>query len=67
MIEAKKNMKKRIQPSNAYVAIKAQNEIYYQMASIFKVINHDKGKLSQKIVNKYLSDHSSEIFLEESN
>ena len=58
------NKKKRIQQSNSYVAVKAQNEIYYQMASIFKVISHDKGELAQKYFNKYLPDHSSEIFLE---
>lgn len=66
MAEAKGFKKNQRQPSRIKAALKANNEIYYQMASIFKQISHDKGKSAQRILNKYLPGQSSEIFLEKS-
>lgn len=49
---------------NFRAALKSNSEIYYQMASIFKFISHDNGKLAQKLFNKYHPDSGNEIFLE---
>ncbi len=53
-----------IEISNSYVALKSQNEIYFQMASIFKHVASDKDDLAQKIFSGVLTGHSSEISLE---
>ncbi len=64
MTEAKGYKKNQKQPSIVYAAFKAKNEIYYQMASVFKLIGHDDGRLAKKVLKKYLPRHSAEIFLE---
>ncbi len=59
-----KNRKtKRFQKPNSYFALKSQNEVYYQMASIFKAVTHDEDKLKQKVSTRVLSKKSSEIYL----
>jgi hypothetical protein len=66
MIKTKASTEKQNKSSKAYAAFKAKNEIFYQMASIFKVMGHDDGKLAQKIFDKYLPGQAPEIFLEKS-
>ena len=38
--------------SNSYAAIKSQNEVYYQMASIFKQVSNNEDKMANKILSK---------------
>ncbi|WP_299983690.1 hypothetical protein [Desulfobacula sp.] len=56
--------KKTVQSANSYFALKSQNEIYYQMASIFKEITNVEDKLAKKNFNGFLKINQSEIFLE---
>lgn len=47
--------KKRIQkPSHSYFAVKSQNELYYQMASIFKHVDKGEDVLAHKILSTSL-------------
>lgn len=63
--KVEKNMKtKRFNKANSYFALKSKNEVYYQMASIFKAVTHNEDKLTKKILTKILSKNSSEIYLE---
>lgn len=62
----KRGSKNQTQPSKFKAALKANNEIYYQMASIFKQISHHKGNSAQRILNRYLPGQPNEIFLENS-
>jgi len=55
---------KRIQKPNTYFALKSQNELYYQMASIFIAVTRDEEKLEQMVFKKFFPGNSSEIFLE---
>ncbi|MFH2092269.1 MAG: hypothetical protein ABIJ31_07890 [Pseudomonadota bacterium] len=64
MKEPKGLEKNNNQKASVCAAFKAHNEIYYQMASILYAISHDQGEAAQKIFSKYLTDQSSEIFLE---
>ena len=52
--------------SVSYVALKSQDEIYYQMASIFKAVTKDKEKMAKKIFKGVLTGNQSEIVLENS-
>ncbi len=62
-----KRKKKRIEKvSHSYFAVKSQNEIYYQMASIFKHASAGEASLANKIVHKSLVGKSYEIFLDNS-
>ncbi len=56
----KRNNFKSVEELNAYFALKSKNEIYYQMASIFKEINNDKEISSQTAFIDLLSVSSSE-------
>ena len=62
----KKRDKKGIQPSSFYVALKSKNEIYFQMASIFKEASKDEDQLAKKIFNGLLMDDFPKIFVENS-
>lgn len=44
------NRKKKSRPSISYVAVKAKNEIYYQMASVFHAMSHGRGELARVLV-----------------
>ncbi len=50
--------------SNSYAATKSQNEIYYQMASIFKQVVKREDKQANIILSRLLSTSMSEISLE---
>ncbi len=58
--------RKNLESSISYVALKSQDEIYYQMASIFKAVTKDKEKLAKKIFKGFLTGDQSEIVLENS-
>jgi hypothetical protein len=50
--------------SNSYVALKSKNEIYYQMASIFKEVSRDTNNMEKNIFTRLLIDNSSDILME---
>lgn len=56
--------RKRVKSSDFYFALKSQNEIYYQMASVFNVVSKDDDALAKKIFSNVLAGHPSKIFLE---
>ena len=62
----KKRYKKMAQTSNFYFALKSKNEIYFQMASIFKAVTNDRDELAKEFFNGILIGDSSKIFLEKS-
>ncbi|MCP3871780.1 MAG: hypothetical protein GY699_01285 [Desulfobacteraceae bacterium] len=53
-----------VEISNSYFALKSQDEIYYQMASIFKEAANDENDLAKKIFSGVLTGNTSEISLE---
>ncbi len=63
-----KKSKKDVQTSNFYFALKSQNEIYFQMASIFKEASNnkqeDKKELAKKVFKGLFIGKSSKISLE---
>ncbi|MBC8439892.1 MAG: hypothetical protein H8D87_09410 [Deltaproteobacteria bacterium] len=66
MLKNEKKYKKDVQIPTFYFALKSQNEIYFQMASIFKEVGSNENKLAKKFFNEILMDDSSMIFLEKS-
>ena len=52
--------------SNSYAATKSQNEIYYQMASIFKQVVKREDRQAHRILNRLLTANNLEISLENS-
>jgi hypothetical protein len=48
----------------AYFALKSKNEIYYQMASIFKAVATDENQMGKKILSRLLTKNHSEKALE---
>ena len=58
--------RKSVQTANSYFALRSQNEIYYQMASIFKQVANDENKLAKKIFSRVLTGNQSKIFMENS-
>ena len=50
--------------SDTYAATKSQNEIYYQMASIFKQVVKREDKQANKILSRLLSTSMSQNSLE---
>ena len=65
-LKAEKKYKKDVQIPTFYFALKAQNEIYFQMASIFKEVVNDENELAEKFLNEILIKDPSKIFLEKS-
>ena len=49
---------------NVGAALRSKHEVYYQMASILKVISRDKGRIAQKLLDKYHPGSGNENFLE---
>ena len=54
-------------PVKALAAVRSKHEVYYQMASILKVISRDKGRIAQKLLKKYHPASGNENFLENLN
>ena len=59
----KRNRGKKI---NLCFALKSQNEVYYQMASIFKQAGKGEDELAKKIFTRVLTGNQSKISLENS-
>ena len=59
----KKNLKKptAIKP---YFAIRSKNEVYYQMASVFKAVTKDEDELTQKMLGSLISMKYPSFFVE---
>ena len=55
---------KSAEMSNSYFALKSKNEIYYQMASIFKEVSRDTNNMEKNIFTRLLIDNSSDILME---
>ncbi len=51
--------KKQITQSTSYAALKAKNELYFQLASIFNAIRHDEEKVTEIIIENYLPERLS--------
>jgi len=49
---------------NSYFALKSQNELYYQMASIFKEVANGEDKLAEKIFSGILTGNQPKVSLE---
>ncbi len=47
-----------------YFAVKAKDDVFYQMASIFKEITKDKESESKELFSSMLPQNTSDIFLE---
>jgi len=60
------NKKKRVRSSHLYYAMKSKNELYYQMASIFKEVSKDEDSFTKKIFSRVLQSPQSKIFMENS-
>lgn len=59
----KKNMKKP-QAIKPYFAVRSKNEIYYQMASVFKAVTKDEEELTQKMLWNLMSMSYPDFFVE---
>ncbi|WP_457551528.1 hypothetical protein [Desulfobacula sp.] len=57
-------IRENAQTSNSYFALRSPNELYYQMASIFKEVTIDENKMTQKILSSFLTQSHPEIVLE---
>ena len=51
--------------ANSYFALKSQNEIYYQMASIFKEATNDEDKLAKEVLTGLLTIGPAKVFMPE--
>ncbi|MCK5162392.1 MAG: hypothetical protein KAQ72_01675 [Desulfobacula sp.] len=60
------NKGKSVETFNPCFALKSQNEIYYQMASILKEAARDKNNIEEEIFSKLLTDSQPNIFMENS-
>ena len=66
---ANPKVQKRMSPKSnqeqgSYIALKSKNEIYYQMASIFKAVTKDENEITHDIINKLISRSDSMVSLE---
>ncbi|OGR36095.1 MAG: hypothetical protein A3J80_01780 [Desulfobacula sp. RIFOXYB2_FULL_45_6] len=59
----KKGMKKT-QAIHTYFAVRSQNELYYQMASVFKAVTKDKDELTQEMLGNLISMKYPDFFVE---
>lgn len=56
MAESELRRKRRtLKSSDLFVAIKSKNEIYYQMASIFKQASFDEDNMAKEVVTGLLT------------
>lgn len=53
--------------SDSYPAVKAhdEDEIYYQMASIYKEISHSDGQAMHRIFARHLPEYQQNNFMED--
>ncbi|MBU1344655.1 MAG: hypothetical protein KKE44_11925 [Proteobacteria bacterium] len=59
--------RKSVEKPNSYFALRSENEIYFQMASIYKQVANDKNKLVNKIFKGFLADsNASKFFMDNS-
>jgi len=61
--EKKKRFKKN-QGINTYFALRSKNELYYQMASVFKAVTKDKEELTQEMIGALMSIKNPNFFVE---
>ena len=59
----KKSLKKH-QEINTYFALRSKNEIYYQMASVFKAVTKDKDDLTQEMLGALMAMKNPNFFVE---
>ena len=67
MIRSKRSKQqnlKKLRQAHSYFAIKSQNEIYYQMASIFKAATKNEEELTQRMLGTILSMKKPDFFVE---
>lgn len=67
MAEARIVKKRKIKSSQAispYFAVRSKNEIYYQMASVFKAVTKDENELAWKILGDFMGLNHQDIFVE---
>ena len=55
---------RKIKFSHSYAALKSNNELYYQMASIFKQVAETEAPLADRIISGLLVNSLPEISLE---
>ncbi len=60
----KKENAKNHHSYSPYFAVKAKDDIFYQMASIFKEITRDDEIESKKLISSMISQNRSDFFLE---
>jgi predicted transcriptional regulator len=58
--------KKQITRSTSYAALKAKNELYFQLASIFSAIRHDEENITEIIIENYLPERLSKKIMDNS-
>ena len=63
---AKSLLPKSKKGSDFYAARKSQNELYYQMASVFKQVSKREDKQAIKILNRLLAANDLKVSLENS-
>ena len=59
----KKNLRKD-QAINPYFAVRSQDDIYYQMASVFKAVTKDEEELTQRMLGTLMSMKYPDFFVE---
>lgn len=68
MGESKRFRKKgTVQEVDSYTAVKGQeqNELFYQMASIYKEVSQGDGQLVHRIFSQHQADYPQDNFMEE--
>jgi len=55
---------KKPQRIHSYFAIRSQNEIYYQMASVFKAVTKDEEESTQRMLGVLLNMKKPDFFME---
>ena len=62
----KKNLKKP-QAIKPYFAVRSKNEIYYQMASVFKAVTKDEDELTRNMFGSLMSMKCPDFVVESVN
>ncbi|MFA5904326.1 MAG: hypothetical protein WC836_10360 [Desulfobacula sp.] len=60
----KKKSLRKPQTIHTYFALRSKNEIYYQMASVFKAVTKDKDELTQEMLGTLMSIKNPNFFVE---
>lgn len=61
-----KEDQKNVEASGFYFALKSKNEVYFQMASIFREITNEEDEFAKKIFKGMLTGEHLNILLEKS-